>query len=116
MQFLNQIISLASSMDSSLHSQQSQTSSLPSYGAVMNQHQQQLQQQEHHHQQFPQQFQDQQVWDQAGYSCYTSYNVPPATQPTGMQIVMTEDLVSGTDVKEMPNRRKYFLKWAGKHI
>jgi len=102
--------SLASSMDSSLHSQQSQTSSLPSYGAVMNQHQQQLQQQEHHHQQFPQQFQDQQVWDQAGYSCYTSYNVPPATQPTGMQIVMTEDLVSGTSHNgHMSPVRRFFI-------
>ena len=66
----------------------------------MNQHQQQLQQQVHHNQQFQQQFQDQQSWDQAGYSSY-AYNVPPAIQPTGMQIVMTEDLVSGMDVIEM---------------
>lgn len=69
----------------------------------MNQHQQQLQQQEHHHQQFQQQFQDQQSWDQAGYSYYTPYNVPPAIQPTGMPIVMTEDLVSGTEKNEMSN-------------
>jgi len=95
--------SMASSMDSSVHSQQSQTPSLPSYGAVMDQHQQQ--------QQFQQQ--KEQTWEQAGYSRY-AFNVP-AVQPTGigqsqMQIVMTEDLVSGTSHNgHMSPVRRFFI-------
>merc|ERR1719348_2611067 len=71
----------------------------------MDQHQQQ--------QQFQQVQQQEPTWEQAGYSRYP-YNVPavqpPATQPTGMQIVMTEDLVSGTSHNgHMSPVRRFFI-------